>query len=205
MLAEIECDEVLVVPDAVFKTLVSTEAPQGIAALVKAPQWSIETVLGQQRALALVSAGIQDPGNFGTMIRSAEAFGVAAVIALAGTVSLWNPKTLRAAAGSAFRMPVLEMRGDTEEAITELKHFGFTLLAADSHRGDIAPSTDLRQKTALFIGNEGSGVSKRLSEALDGYVRIPHMQTVESLNAGIAASLLLYEGFRQRHYKDGGR
>ena len=200
LLNDIEAEEILIVPDAVFKTLVSTDAPQGIAALVRAPQWDEDAVLREQRGLAIVSAGIQDPGNFGTMVRSAEAFGVSAVISLSGTVSLWNAKTLRASAGSAFRLPVLEMRGDSIEVVEGLKRFGFTLLAADSRRGELAPATDFRKKTALFIGNEGAGVPKKIADALDDFIRIPHLPTVESLNAGIAASLLLYEAFRQRHY-----
>ena len=202
LLSDIQAEEVLIVPDAVFKTLVSTDAPQGIAALVRTPQWDQDAVLREQRGLAIVSAGIQDPGNFGTMIRSAEAFGATAVIALSGTVSLLNAKTLRASAGSAFRLPVLEMRGDSHESIQHLKRFGFTLLAADSHRGELALATDLRKKTALFMGNEGAGVPKKTADALDDFIRIPHLSTVESLNAGIAASILLYEAFRQRQYRE---
>jgi TrmH family RNA methyltransferase len=201
-LDEFDAFERVILPDNIFKGLVSTEAPQGIAALVRAPQWDAETVLGEQRALVLTSAGIQDPGNLGTIVRSAEAFGATAVISLSGTVSLWNPKTLRASAGSAFRLPVLEIRSSPREAVEQLRHFGFAIYAADSHHGEIAPATDLRHKTAIVIGNEGQGLPQTIAEATDGFVRIPHLQTVESLNAGMAASLLLYEAFRQRHYKD---
>lgn len=200
LLQDVEAEEVLILPDAVFKTLVSTDAPQGIAALVRAPQWDEDAVLREQRGLVMISAGIQDPGNLGTIIRSAEAFGASAVIALTGTVSLWNPKTLRASAGSAFRLPVIEMRGDFPEIVEQLKQRGFTLLAADSHRGELAVSVDLKRKIALLIGNEGAGVSKKMADKVDDFVRIPHLQTVESLNAGIAASLLLYEAYRQRRY-----
>jgi RNA methyltransferase, TrmH family len=201
-LEDFDALERVILPDNIFKGLVSTEAPQGIAALVRAPQWDADTVLGEQRALVVTSAGIQDPGNLGTIVRSAEAFGATAVISFSGTVSLWNPKTLRASAGSVFRLPVLEVRGSSGEAVEQLRRFGFAIYAADSHRGEIAPATDLRHKVAIVIGNEGQGVPHAIVEAADGFVRIPHMQTVESLNAGMAASLLLYEAFRQRHYKD---
>ena len=189
--------ERLVLPDSLFRQIVSVENPQGVAALVTVPVWEPEMVLRQQRALAVVSAGIQDPGNFGTLIRSAEAFGASAVVALKGTVSHWNPKTMRASAGSVFRLPILEM-----DDVSELTSFGFRVLVADSHRGEIAPAADLKQKVAIVVGNEGGGVPKALADQAHGWVRIPHMETVESLNAGIASSLLLYEAFRQRHYKD---
>jgi TrmH family RNA methyltransferase len=202
LLADVTAEETIVVPDAVFASAVSTEAPQGIAALVRAPEWEAEAILREQRALVMVAAALQDPGNFGTLVRSAEAFGASAVVTTSGTVSLWNPKTLRASAGSALRLPVLSMGALPQEALAELKAYGFAIYAADSHHGEIAPAVDLRRKVALVIGNEGAGVPKPAAEACDGFLRIPHLQAVESLNAGVAASLLLYEAFRQRHYRD---
>ncbi|GAC1648035.1 MAG: RNA methyltransferase [Acidobacteriaceae bacterium] len=191
--------DVLVLPDALFRSLVSVETSKGFAALIRPPVWEPQMILAAQRALLLVTAGVQDPGNLGTIIRSADAFGAAAVLTMKGTVSQWNSKTLRASAGSAFRLPVFSW-GE----IADLRNYGFAILAADSHRGDLASSCNLTHKIAIVIGNEGSGVPNAVAEQADGFIRIPHLARVESLNAAIAASLLLYEAFRQRHYRDGG-
>jgi TrmH family RNA methyltransferase len=198
ILAGLDAKDILLVPDAVLHSIVSTEVSQGVAALVRVPLWEPDHVLAQQRGIVIVCAGLQDPGNFGTILRSGEAFAAAAVVAMAGTVSQFNPKAMRASAGSVFRLPVLELRGDVSDAVDALRQHGFRLIAADSHRGELATQIELRNKAAIFIGNEGAGVPRAVAEVADGFVRIPHVSTVESLNAGIAASLLLYESYRQR-------
>ena len=197
----ISAREMLIVADDVFRSVVTTEHPQGVAALARAPQWQPDPILSAQRALVIVLAGIQDPGNCGTIIRSAEAFGAAAVIPLRGTVSEWNPKTMRASSGSIFRLPVLHLADDP---VAELRRHGFTLVGAAARSSVSADQTDLTRKIALVIGNEGAGLTRALLSQLDSTLRIPHSSAVESLNAGIAASILLYEAHRQRTIANGG-
>jgi TrmH family RNA methyltransferase len=158
--------------------------------------------------LLLVAAGLQDPGNLGTLIRSAEAFAATAVLTTPGTVSPWNQKALRASAGSVFRVPVVAV---SHADLAALKSRRIRLLAAiapESHsdaRGNGTrverPSNampDLTQPTALMIGNEGAGLSPDLLALADARISIPTPGPVESLNAAIAGSLLLYEASRQR-------
>jgi RNA methyltransferase, TrmH family len=189
---------------AVFESAVDTESPQGIAALVDPPHFSIVETLAGERPLIVVAAGVQDPGNFGTLVRSAEAFGAAGVIALPGTVSTWNTKALRASAGSAFRVPVVaEKTSAALAALKERKIPGWAAVPC-SPNGDATPamSADLAGAAALFIGNEGSGLSEELLDQAAGRIAIPTPGPVESLNAAVAASILLYEAARQRRTRD---
>lgn len=185
---------------SVFASAVDTESPQGVAALVEPPRFSLAEVLVEPAPLVVLTAGLQDPGNFGTIVRSAEAFGATGVIALPGTVDVWNAKALRASAGSAFRVPVVAEKAGA--ALAALKQHGIRLLAAIAAIGDreVIPCTDvdLKGPTAILIGNEGSGLSQDLLERADAHVSIPMPGPVESLNAAVAASVLLYETARQR-------
>jgi len=145
--------------------------------------------------LLLVAAGLQDPGNFGTLIRSAEAFGAAGVIATPGTVSAWNQKTLRASAGSVFRVPV-EIY--SVEQIAALRGHGVRLLATVAEGGVSPEKADLWGSCALMIGNEGAGLSAELLALADARITLACPGAVESLNAAVAGSLLLYEASRHR-------
>jgi len=150
--------------------------------------------------LILIAAGLQDPGNLGTLLRSAEAFGATAVLTTPGTVSGWNQKALRASAGSIFRMPLAAI---TPADIPRLKSRGLRLFAAvaddpDHPTSTSVSTTDLTQPCALMIGNEGAGLSDDWLQLADARITIPTPGRVESLNAAIAGSLLLYEASRQR-------
>src|SRR5262249_24619354 len=138
----------------------------------------------------LVLAGIQDPGNLGTILRSAEAFGALGVLLGEGTVSTYNSKSVRASAGSVFRMMTAKIQ--TADAIALLRANGFRLLATSSHKGTSLAESNLAEKVAVFIGNEGSGLDKKMLAHMDELLMIPHSPRVESLNAGIAASIVLY-------------
>jgi TrmH family RNA methyltransferase len=190
--------EVLSLPDDVFLSAVSTESPQGVAALVRLKPAKFEDVLAQlpSSPLLLGVAGLQDPGNLGTIIRSAEAFGARAVLLGEKTVSHFNPKAVRASAGSLFRQPL--MRVKMAETITLLKQHGVRVLATSSHKGKRLNEADFTGATMVVIGNEGSGVPQEVLALADERITIPHSSRVESLNAGIAASILLYEASRQR-------
>ena len=188
--------EILELPADVFSSAVTTEAPQGVAALVEAPVFSLEQVLAKPSPLVLVAVGLQDPGNMGTIVRSAEAFGASGVVALPGTVSVWNAKALRASSGSAFRLPVV---GASEsELLAVLRARRVRSLATVVDGGVAVQAVDLSGPVALLIGNEGSGLSEELIAACDARVTIPCPGPVESLNAAVAASVLLYEVSRQR-------
>ncbi len=188
--------EILELPADVFAGAVTTETPQGIAALVTAREFSLEDALRGNPPLVVIAAGLQDPGNLGTIVRSAEAFGAGGVVTLPGTVSAWNAKTLRASSGSVFRLPVVAT--DTRRLFETLRRSRIRALATVVAGGVTAQDVDLRGPIALLIGNEGSGLSSELVSACDARVTIACPGPVESLNAAIAASVLLYEASRQR-------
>jgi TrmH family RNA methyltransferase len=188
--------ETLLLPDKLFASAVPSQSPQGVAALVRLKTYSLDDILASSSSgPVLVIVGVQDPGNLGTILRSAEAFGAKGVLLAEGTVSAYNSKVVRASAGSVFRIPIASVN---VEPLTEtLRGQGLRLLATSSHKGVPLPQADLGG-TALFIGNEGAGIDKKLLGKMDELVTIPHSEKVESLNAGIAASILLYEAARQR-------
>jgi TrmH family RNA methyltransferase len=195
--------ELLRLSEEVFGSVVETQSPQGVAALMVPPVRGLEDVVGSGGDfLVLVAVGLQDPGNLGTLVRSAEAFGAAGVLTTPGTVSAWNQKALRASVGSVFRVPVVVV--DASE-IEGLKRRGVRLLAAvGSGDGGVveAREMDFTAACAVLIGNEGSGLGQEWVQMCDARVTIPCPGPVESLNAAVAGSLLLYEASRQRA-KDG--
>ncbi len=188
--------DTLVLPDAIFSSTVATETPQGVAALVKLKDSDLKAALEAAEPFIVGVAGIQDPGNLGTIIRSAEAFGANAVILGDNTVSQFNAKAVRASAGSLFRMNTHRVALAT--AIPQLRERAVKLVGTSSHKGVPLNEADLTGPLALFIGSEGAGMSRELVSELDMNVVIPHSPKVESLNAGVAASILLYEVSRQR-------
>jgi TrmH family RNA methyltransferase len=189
--------ETLMLPDKLFASAVPSDSPQGVAALVHWKQSTLQDVLRRAHAgPVLVIAGIQDPGNLGTILRSAEAFGAAGVVLGKGTVSPLNPKVIRASAGSVFRIPVV--RAKLEQALPEMQEHNLRLIATSSHKGLPAHQAKLLPPLAIFIGNEGAGLSRDLLAKIDA-VAVPHAPEVESLNAAIAASIVLYEAAKQRN------
>jgi TrmH family RNA methyltransferase len=185
---------VLRIADSAFKQIASTETTQGVIALVEMPRWTVEDVVRRQ-AMVVVLDGVQDPGNAGAIVRSAEAFGATGALFLKGAVSPFNPKTLRAAAGSLFRLPFLAgIDGGLARATLDQRRLA--IYAADPRGKLLLGETDLRRPFALIVGSEGHGISERLSNgAID--LRIPTLN-VESLNAAMAATIICYEAARQR-------
>ena len=188
--------DTVLLPDEIFDSAVAMETPQGVAALAKVRSFSLDDVLRPYQPLVVVLSGIQDPGNLGTILRSAEAFGASGVLLSEGTVSQFNSKAVRASAGSVFRVPVVAVKA--EEAIPCLRQAGLRLVATSSHGGTPADQANLADLLALFIGSEGSGLPRELISQMDETVIVPHPGQVESLNAAVAASILLYEASRQR-------
>jgi TrmH family RNA methyltransferase len=193
--------ETLLLPDKLFDGAVPSDSPQGVAALVKIKEFSLDDVLERlQIGPIIVVVGLQDPGNLGTILRSAEAFGSAGVALGDGTVSMFNSKVIRASAGSVFRLPVVAAKtADAIESLSaKLRGQGVRLIATSSHKGTPIDQAKLTEPCAIFIGSEGAGLPRQLTAQMDETVAIPHSPRVESLNAGVAASLILYEASRQR-------
>jgi TrmH family RNA methyltransferase len=189
--------ETLILPDSLFNSIVPSDAPQGVAALVKLHPASSDQLLERSGVGPLVvAAGLQDPGNLGTILRSAEAFGAAGVFLTEGTVNLYNAKVLRGSAGSIFRFPVVRI--SSAELIGLLRGRGARLIATSSHKGTPLPQMDWTLPLAIFVGNEGAGLPRDLMRQMDETVVIPQAAPVESLNAGVAASIVLYEATRLR-------
>jgi TrmH family RNA methyltransferase len=189
--------EALELPDVLFSRVVPSETPQGVAALVRVKSWSFTDVAERaQFGPILVVAGVQDPGNLGTILRSAEAFGAAGVLLGEGTVSIYNSKVVRGSAGSVFRVAAAKVK--LGEVVPELKTAGIRLLATSSHKGLPLPEASLENPIAVFIGGEGAGVPRDLLAKVDEVIAIPHAPQVESLNAGVAASIVLYEAARSK-------
>ena len=187
--------ELLRLTDEVFGSVVETQSPQGVAALLVPPVRRMDDVL-RGVPLVLIAAGLQDPGNLGTLVRSAEAFGATGVVTTPGTVSAWNQKALRASVGSLFRVPVVSA---TADEVAGLKRRGVRLLAAVGAGNAVAAqNVDFRGGCAVMIGNEGAGLGSEWIAMADELVTIPCPGPVESLNAAVAGSLLLYEASRQR-------
>ena len=193
--------ETLLVPDNIFDGAVPSETPQGIAALVRLREFSLDDILERlQVGPVMVIVGLQDPGNLGTILRSAEAFGSAGVVLGEGTVSPFNSKVIRASAGSIFRLPVVLSKADggVDSVVTKLRSQSVRLIATSSHKGTPLDQARLTEPSAIFVGSEGSGLPRNLMAQVDELVAIPHAPQVESLNAGVAGSIVLYEAARQR-------
>lgn len=186
--------EIVLLTADVFESAAMTQHSQGIAAILRRPEPHYHPFRGD---LLLVAAGLQDPGNLGTLIRSAEAFGAAAVVLTAGSVDPWNGKAMRASAGSVFRLPTVPW---TDALHLQLRENGIRLLAAVPATLGATPAhmADLRSGCACIVGNEGSGIPPELLALADERLTIPMPGPTESLNAAIAGSLLLYEAARQR-------
>jgi TrmH family RNA methyltransferase len=189
--------ETLLLPEKLFATAVPSDSPQGVAALVRCPVFKAEDVFGKSLdGPVVVVAGVQDPGNLGTILRSAEAFSAAGVLLGEGTVSAFNSKVVRASAGSVFRLPIARVK--LVEALQEMRSRGLRLVATSSHKGRPVHEAELTGPLAVFIGNEGAGLPRDILAEMDKTLAIPHSPQVESLNAGVAASIVLYEVARQR-------
>ena len=193
--------ETLLVPDRLFDGVVPSETPQGVAALVRLKEFSLDDVMERLPVGPIVVVvGLQDPGNLGTILRSAEAFGSAGAILGQGTVSHFNAKVIRSSAGSVFRLPIVGARstGAMAAVSAKLLALGVRRFATSSHKGTPLDEAPLGGPAAIFIGSEGAGLPRSLVAQVDETIVIPHSDHVESLNAGVAASIVLYEAARQK-------
>lgn len=186
-----------VVSDELFAKMSDTCTPQGVLCVMRRPAWIMEDLLSQERPLLLVLENIQDPGNLGTMLRTGEGAGIGGVLMSRDTADIFNPKVIRSTMGSIYRVPFLYTE-DLTGAIGELRARGIAVCAAHLRGRMDYDEPDYTGGTAFLIGNEGNGLTDAAADAAGTYVRIPMQGKVESLNAAVAASVLLYEAARQR-------
>lgn len=185
-----------IVSDDVFKSISDTVTPQGILALVsiddlrRAKDLKNQKESTKEKQSVLILDGIQDPGNLGTMIRTAEAAGIRAIYLSKNCADLYNPKTIRSTMGSIFRVPVYTC--ELDKKINELKEEGFGIYAAALDKAEIFNEIKYASKNAIVIGNEANGISKEVLELADKIIKIPMEGEVESLNAAISAAVLMY-------------
>lgn len=185
------------VDDKIFKEISDTVTPQGVLAIVRQKQWKLDEILGiSSQPCLLILENIQDPGNLGTMIRTGEGAGVTGVIMSRDTVDIYNPKVIRSTMGSIYRVPFFYAE-DLKEVMKELNEHKIHSYAARLD-GENVYQSNLKESCAFMIGNEGNGLSDGLSTMAERYIRIPMCGQVESLNAAIAATVLMYETMRQR-------
>lgn len=194
-----------IVDDSVFRHMSDTMSPQGILALVKQSEYTFEDILKKafkerSNPCFLVLENIQDPGNLGTILRTSEAAGISGVILSQNTVDIYNPKVIRSTMGTVFRVPYVIV-SDLEKAVMDMKDKKIRIYAAHLKGKKNFYEESYIEPTAFLIGNEGNGLTEQIADLADCYIKIPMEGKVESLNASIAASLLVYEAKRQRDSK----
>lgn len=187
----------------VFGKMSDTQAPQGILCLVKQQHYALQGMLERNECpLLLVLEGLQDPGNLGTILRAGEGAGICGVVMSRDTVDIYNPKVIRATMGSVYRVPFCYVE-DLAAAIERMKSFGVEVFAAHLEGEKSYDKCDYRRAAAFLIGNEGNGLTERTAALADSHIKIPMAGKVESLNAAVAAALLVFEAARQRREEIG--
>ncbi len=179
----------------VLERVAGTAAPQPVLAVLPFVDAPLSRLQGAD--LVVVAVDVRDPGNAGTVLRSAEGAGVGGVVLCEGTVDLYNPKTVRASAGAMFHLPVV-LGGPAAEVISTLSNSGLRCLATSSATGVDYAEADLTTPTAFVFGNEANGLDAELGDLVDGWLTIPMTGRTESLNVGVAAAILCFEAARQR-------
>lgn len=185
-----------VVSDAVFAHVSDTSTPQGILAVVRMPEYGFSELLAGEHPRLLVLEDIQDPGNLGTMFRTGEGAGISGVIMTGNTVDLFSPKTVRATMGSIYRVPFF-VTDDLPRTLGTLREAGIHTYAAHLEGEKYYDQLDFTGACAFLIGNEGNGLKTETSDLADTWLKIPMEGRLESLNAAVAASILMYEAQRQ--------
>ncbi|SCG82641.1 putative tRNA/rRNA methyltransferase ysgA [Proteiniborus sp. DW1] len=189
------------ISDKLFKEISDTEKPQGILAVVEYDLKTIDNILKEKDNFIILLDRLQDPGNMGTIIRTADAFGSNGVIVTEGCVDVFNPKTIRSTMGSIFHIPILYYKS-SNEAIRDLKDKGIRVVTTSLDAKEFCFDVDFIRDFALIIGNEASGVSEEVIADSDLLIKIPMPGNAESLNAAIASSVIMYEALRQRQSRD---
>ncbi|WP_094547452.1 TrmH family RNA methyltransferase [Petroclostridium xylanilyticum] len=184
--------------DRMFKDISHTETPQGILGVVSTKLYSIREIINKTNlSFYIFCDGVQDPGNMGTIIRTADAAGADAVILSKGCVDVYNPKTVRATMGSLFHLPIIKIE-DTVEALLYFKQMGLCVISGYLSNSVYHFDVDMKKGVVIVVGNEANGISDEVIKLSDYLVKIPIIGQAESLNAGIASGILMYEVVRQR-------
>lgn len=194
---DLEKFSVEILSDSVFSYVSDTKTPQGILCIVEQQKYNIEELLNIKNPHFMVLDNLQDPGNLGTIVRTAEGAGVDAVFLSKESVDIYNPKTIRSTMGSIYRMPVVYVE-DLLELLNTFRKKGIRSYAAHLEGKNSYDKEDYKGGTAILIGNEGNGLRDEVADSADVWVQIPMQGKVESLNAAIAASILMFEVYRQR-------
>ena len=188
-----------VVENSVFDKISSTMTPQGVLCVLKQPEYSLDDLLKKEHPLLVFLENLQDPGNMGTIFRTAEGAGADGIIMTANCVDIFNPKTIRSTMGSIYRMPFICLKeNETQPMLSLLRKKGIATCAAHLKGEHTYDHEDYTKGTAFLIGNEGNGLTDETAEAASLKVKIPMEGRLESLNASVAASILMYEAYRQR-------
>lgn len=185
------------VADSVFRQMSDTQTPQGVLTVLRKPSYHIEEIVGKENPIIVVLEDLQDPGNAGTIFRTAEGAGVDGVFLTKTCVDITNPKVIRATMGSVYRMPFVYVE-DVVSLKEKLQSRGIRFFAAHLQGKNTYYEESYQKGTAFLIGNEGKGLTEQAAEAADCLIRIPMCGQLESLNAAMAAGILLYEAARQR-------
>ncbi len=189
-----------VVSADIFRKMSDTQTPQGILTVLKQPEYCLEDLISRPNPLLVVLENLQDPGNLGTIVRTGEGAGITGVIMSEQTVDIFNPKTIRATMGSIYRVPFVYVK-DVKDSLQKLHEHGIHTYAAHLKGSTYYHEFSFGEPTAFLIGNEGNGLQKETADLAEYYLKIPMEGQVESLNAAIATSLLIYEAHRQRYQK----
>ena len=185
------------VENSVFRQMCDTQTPQGILTVLRQPSYQMEDLLKEKNPLIMVLENIQDPGNLGTILRAGEGAGVTGIVMDANTADIYNPKVIRSTMGAVFRMPFFYVK-DLPAAVKSLSSQGIRTYAAHLNGKNVYDEEDYTEGCAFLIGNEGNGLRDEVSECADCLIRIPMCGKAESLNAAVAAAVLMFEAGRQR-------
>ncbi len=186
-----------IVAENIFNQISETVTPQGILGVVQMPEYTLEAILGNKRQLFLMLDNLRDPGNLGTILRTSEGAGMSGVILSKESVDLFNPKVVRSTMGAIFRVPFVYVE-DLSETIEKMKGKGISVYGTMMEGSQCYDQVDYQQPVGIVIGNEANGISEEVGQRLTGRIRIPMEGELESLNAAVAAAVVMYEAARQR-------
>lgn len=190
--------ELVAVSEPILAKCTETQSPQAVCAIVRKPQMDVKDFLQAARSLVVVVDGVQDPGNLGTMMRSADAVKADGMLIGKGTVDPFNPKTVRSSMGSLFHIPIIEC--DLLEILPQAAAAGIQLVNTSLQAEQSCYEADFTRDTWFVFGNEGNGVSTSVAQLVERHLKIPMRGEAESLNVAMAATVLLYEAMRQRYF-----
>jgi len=185
------------VSEEVFRKISDTQTPQGILCVVKQYHYRMEELLQKEKPFLVILEELQDPGNLGTILRTGEGAGIDGIIMSKKTVDIYNPKTIRATMGSVYRVPFLYTES-LEQVILQLKEKNIHTYAAHLDGKEYYDIQEFKEGCAFLIGNEGNGLKKETADLAEKYIKIPMMGQLESLNAAVAAAILMYEAASRR-------